>query len=132
MNSNIRDGAIVLALLASVGIASAQNAPMAPAGTSPTAKAQDSMGKTSNLQLSAAQKTAIFQSVTKDKVKSPPPANLQVSVGAQIPASIELYPLPANVVADVPAANPFKYTVSQNQVVIVDPTNMKVVEVIKQ
>jgi hypothetical protein len=132
MNSHIRDGAIVLALLASVGIASAQNAPMAPAGTPPTAKAQDSMGKTSNLQLSAAQKTAIFQSVTKDKVKSPPPANLQVSVGAQIPASIELYPLPANVVADVPAAKPFKYTVSQNQVVIVDPTNMKVVEVIKQ
>jgi hypothetical protein len=132
MNSHIRDGAVVLALLASVGIASAQNAPMAPAGSPPAAKAQDSMSKTTSLQLSAAQKTSIFQSVTKDKVKSPPPANMQVSIGAQVPASIELYPLPANIVSEVPATKPYKYTVAQNQVVIVDPTNMKVVEVIKQ
>ena len=131
MNSHVRNGAIVLALLSSVGIASAQNAP-APAGAPPAAKAQDSMVKTGTLQLSVAQKTSIFQSVTKDKVKSPPPANMQVSVGAQVPASIELYSLPANIVADVPATKPYKYTVSQNQVVIVDPTSMKVVEVIKQ
>ncbi len=132
MNSHIREGAMVLALLGSVGIASAQNAPMAPAGSSPAAKAQDSISKTTSLQLSAAQKTSIFQSLTKDKVKSPPPANLQVTVGAQIPASIELYPLPANIVTEVPATKAYKYTVAQNQVVIVDPTNMKVVEVIKQ
>ena len=131
MNSHIRNGAVVLALLASVGIASAQNAP-APAGAPPAAKAQDSMAKPSALQLSAAQKTSIFQSVTKDKVKSPPPANMQVSVGAQVPASIELYPLPANIVAEVPAAKSYKYTVAQSQVVIVDPTSMKVVEIIKQ
>ena len=130
MKSHIRNGAMVLALFASVGIASAQNSPMAPAGSPPAAKSQGSMN--GSLQLSAAQKTSIFQSVTKEKVKSPPPANLQVSVGAQIPASIELYPLPANIVADVPAAKAYKYTVSQNQVVLVDPTNMKVVEVIKQ
>lgn len=132
MNSHIREGAMVLALLASVGIATAQNAPMAPAGSPPAAKAQDSMSKTGTLQLSAAQKTSIFQTVTKDKVKTPPPANLQVSVGAQIPASVELYPLPANVVAEVPATKLYKYTVAQNQVVIVDPTNMKIVDVIKQ
>jgi hypothetical protein len=40
--------------------------------------------------------------------------------------------LPANVVSEVPAAKMYKYTVSQNQVVLVDPTNMKVVEIIKQ
>jgi len=57
---------------------------------------------------------------------------MQVSVGAQVPASIELYPLPANVVSEVPAAKMYKYTVSQNQVVLVDPTNMQVVEIIKQ
>lgn len=131
MISQIRNGAIVLALLASVGFASAQSS-TSPMSSSPAAKSQDTMKQSGSLQLSAKQKTAIFQSVTKEKVKSPPPANLQVSVGAQVPASIELYPLPANVVSEVPAAKSYKYTVAQNQVVIVDPTSMKIVDVIKQ
>ncbi len=131
MNSHIRNGAIVLALLASVGVASAQS-PTSPATPAPAAKSQDSMKQGGSLQLNAQQKAAIFQSVTKEKVKSPPPANMQVSVGAQVPASIELYPLPANVVSEVPATKSYKYTVAQNQVLIVDPTNMKIVDVIKQ
>ena len=131
MNSHIRNGAIVLALLASVGVASAQS-PTSPTAPAPAAKSQDSMKQGGSLQLNAQQKAAIFQSVTKEKVKSPPPANMQVSIGAQVPASIELYPLPANVVSEVPAAKSFKYTVAQNQVLIVDPTNMKIVDVIKQ
>ena len=131
MNSHIRNGAIVLALLASVGVASAQS-PTSPAAPAPAVKSQDSMKQSGSLQLSAQQKAAIFQSVTKEKVKSPPPASLQVSVGAQVPVSIELYALPANVVSEVPATKPYKYTVAQNQVLIVDPTNMKIVDVIKQ
>ena len=131
MNSQIRSGAIVLALLTSVGVAFAQS-PMSPAGSTPAAKSQDSMKPSGSLQLNAQQKAAIFQSVTKEKVKSPPPANLQASVGAQVPASIELYPLPANVVSEIPAAKSYKYTVAQNQVLIVDPTSMKIVDVIKQ
>ena len=128
MNSHIRHGAIVLALLGGVGIAAAQTTPMPPAASAPGA----SISQSSALQLSAQQKATIFKTVTKEKVKSPPPANLQLSVGAQVPASIELYPLPANVVSEVPAAKQYKYTVAQNQVVLVDPTNMKVVEIIKQ
>jgi len=130
MKSRILSGTAALVLLTSVGIAAAQNSPMAPTGSSPGASSTSSQNGA--LQLSAAQKTAIFQSVTKEKIKSPPPANLQLSVGAQIPASVELYPLPANVAAQIPAAKPYKYTVAQNQVVLVDPTNMKVVDIIKQ
>ena len=134
MKFHIRNGATVLALLAGVSIAMAQ-APSqnAPAGSPPAPKAQpSSTNQSSALQLSASQKTAIFQSVTKEKVKTPPPANLQLSVGAQVPASVELYALPANIVSTVPATKQYKYTVAQNQVVLVDPASMKVVEIIKQ
>ena len=130
MNSHIRYGAIALALLGSAGIAAAQTSPMPPAGSAPAATS--SAAQSGALQLSAQQKSSIFKIVTMEKVKSPPPANLQLSVGAQVPASIELYPLPANIVSEVPAAKPYKYTVAQNQVVLVDPTNMRVVEIIKQ
>jgi Protein of unknown function (DUF1236) len=129
--THFRNGGVVLALLASVSLASAQNTPMGPSSGPPAARS-DSAKPSAGLQLSAQQKTAIFQSVTKDKVKTPPPANLSLSVGAQVPASVELYALPANIVSEVPAAKQFKYTVAQNQVVIVDPTNMKIVDIIKQ
>jgi Protein of unknown function (DUF1236) len=131
----VRYGATVLALLTSVGVAAAQtnqrpsNAPM----QAPSAAPQSGAGASqSSLQLSAQQKTAIFQAVTKEKVKTPPPADFRPSLGASVPASIELYTLPANAVADAPAAKQFKYTVAQNQVVIVDPTNMKVIDIIRQ
>lgn len=135
--THVRFGTIALALLAGVSIAAAQNTPTRPGGAPPAAapqgqSAQDSMKPGASLQLSAQQKTAIFQAVTKDKVKSPPPAEFKPSLGASVPASIELYALPANIVADVPAAKQYKYTVAQNLVVIVDPTNMKVVDIIRQ
>lgn len=127
MRNSIRYGAIAAALFASAGIAMAQTA--SPPMTAPP---KAGASQTAPLQLSAQQKTQIFQSVSKEKVKSPPPANMALTIGSQVPASIELYPLPANVVSQVPAAKEYKYTVAQNQVVLVDPTTMKIVDVIKR
>jgi hypothetical protein len=85
------------------------------------------------LRLSPAQRVAIFDAVTRDKGKVRPPAvNPGVSVGVQMPPSIELYMLPDNVLAEVPSAGLYQYTIVQDQVVIVDPTTMKVVDVIKR
>jgi len=69
--------------------------------------------------------------VGKNKLRTPPPPNLPVSVGAQIPPVTELYALPESVTAEVPSAKFYRYTIAQNQVVIVDPTNLKVVDVIR-
>lgn len=136
----VRIGATALALLASVSIAAAQTSQTRPGGAPMPAPSAAPQGNQSGgpgasqaaLQLSAQQKTAIFQAVTKDKVKSPPPAEFKPALGASVPPSIELYTLPANVVAEIPATKQYKYTVAQNQVVIVDPANMKVVDIIRQ
>ena len=131
MKSLIRDGAIVLTLLTSVGIAAGQTSQMGPNPSSaPTSASTTKPGGT--LQLSAAQKTSLYQTVAKEKVKSPPPASFKPSLGASVPPSIELYSLPADFTAQVPAAKQYKYTVAQNQVVLVNPTNMTVVDIIRQ
>jgi hypothetical protein len=83
------------------------------------------------VELTPEQRTTIYRSVVKEKVRTPPPAGTHASVGAELPASIELYTLP-DAVADVPAAKQYKYTVVDDQVVLVDPTSMKVVEVLRQ
>ena len=43
---------------------------------------------------------------------------------------MQLYDWPESVAAEVPAAKIYKYTVVQDQVVIVDPTRMRVVDII--
>jgi hypothetical protein len=115
-----------LVLAASGAIASAQQ-PGAMTGTSSTATTS------TELQLTAQQRSAIYEIVSKQKVsRTPPPPNLHVSVGGELPASMELYDLPANIAVEIPATKLYKYTLVQNQVVIVDPTKMKVVDIIRQ
>jgi hypothetical protein len=80
--------------------------------------------------LTAAQKTAIFSAVMLDKSKSKMNENLTVTVGAPVP-TVELYQLPADALAQAPTARPYRYTVLADQVVLVDPATMRMVDVIK-
>jgi hypothetical protein len=126
MGSALRISVLALALAAGVAPAAAQQTgPMT--GTSTTATTS------TELQLTQQQRTQIFDSVSKLKIsRTPPPPNLHVAVGGDLPASMELYDLPPNIAADIPATKLYKYTLVQNQVVIVDPTKMKVVDIIRQ
>jgi hypothetical protein len=51
-------------------------------------------------------------------------------IGADVPPMIELYALPDEAVASVPAAKIYKYTMVENKVVVVDPTKMRIIDVI--
>ena len=81
------------------------------------------------LILTPAQRTAIYEQVSKDKSKVAP-KDFSPVIGADVPPMIELYMLPDEAVAGVPAAKLYKYTMAEGKVVLVDPTNMRVVDVI--
>jgi hypothetical protein len=81
------------------------------------------------LILSPAQRTAIYEQVSKDKSKVAP-KDFSPVIGADVPPMIELYSLPDDAVAGVPAAKLYKYTMVEGKVVLVDPTKMRVVDVI--
>src|SRR5260370_34923029 len=57
--------------------------------------------------------------------------SFNISVGAQVPPSIELNYLPIAALSQAPEARALKYTIVQNQVVLVDPTNMRIIDVIR-
>lgn len=86
-------------------------------------------GVTPTLTLTPAQRSAIYRAVSKDKNKVAP-ARVPTTVGAEVPPMIALYPLPDDILAENPIAKLYKYTVTQDQVVLVDPTNMRIVTVI--
>jgi Protein of unknown function (DUF1236) len=123
---------ITLALVTSVGFASAQTSIPGtlerPAETTPPPLVNPS----SQLQLTPAQKTAILDAVRQDGKKVTAPTNFVVSIGAPVPPQLELYVLPDRALATVPDTRSVKYTVVQNQIVLVDPTTMRVVDVIPQ
>ena len=52
------------------------------------------------------------------------------SRGIEVPESVELYDVPATV--EVPAVRRYRYTVIDNQVVLVDPRTRRIVEIIRE
>jgi hypothetical protein len=139
MRFRLRHGAAALALVASSGLAVAQggppnqpNLPTAPiehplaTGTPPPSAVP------LQLQLTVPQRTAIVDAVRAEKKSITPPPNFAVSVGSPVPPQLELYVLPDRALATVPEARSVKYTVVQKQIVLVDPTTMRVVDVISQ
>jgi len=129
MTNRFRFGTTALAILGTVGIAAAQAPTTTPGGAPSTSQ---SASPNQKVQLSAAQKTAIYNAVSKDKSKSAAPTSFQASIGGKVPASIELHALPAEAVATAQAASGYRYTMVNNQVVLVDPLNMQVVDIIRQ
>jgi hypothetical protein len=129
MTNHFRFGTTALAILGTVSIAAAQ-APSPTLGGAPTTS--QSASPNQKVQLSAAQKTAIYNAVSKDKSKSAAPTNFQASIGARVPPSIELHALPAEALATAQAASSYRYTMVNNQVVLVDPLSMQVVDIIRQ
>jgi hypothetical protein len=79
--------------------------------------------------LTPAQRSAIYAEVSKDPSKSSP-QRFSLVIGADVPPMIELYALPDDALAAAPAAKLYKYTMVENKVVVVDPTKMRIVDVI--
>jgi hypothetical protein len=117
---------LVPVALAAVGApASAQVPPSAGLGVADPA---------APLALTPAERSAILDAVRHDSQKpnSKMPPDSAVSVGVQLPPAIALRILPDAALAQAPAAKTVQYTLIGNRVVLVDPTNMRVVDIINQ
>jgi hypothetical protein len=129
MTSRLHVVTISLALAGLMGVAAAQvNPPGGP--NDPLTGAVAPPTNPSQIQLTPEQKRAILTAVKDTKI--PPPSNaFTVAVGTQVPPSIELYAMPIAALSQAPETKLLRYTMVQNQVVLVDPTNLRVVEVIR-
>lgn len=84
------------------------------------------------LSLTEAQKSAIYNAVLAQRVRNSA-AQVPAAVGALVPPAVELAELPDQS-ADDPSSHPetrdLKYAMVQDDVVVIDAVNMRVVEVI--
>ena len=121
MTSLLRTTAVALALTAISPLASAQT-------TTTTTTTIETRGP---LKLTRQQRTVIQRTVTRER-RVAPPAELQISVGAEIPSSVELSAFPDAVYVEVPVLKRYKYVYVNNQLVLVDPETSQIVEIIQE
>jgi hypothetical protein len=118
MKTQVRAATIATALvLASAGMAAAAGA----ASTAPK----------DQLSLTSAQEHAIVLSVNKNAKKEATPAGFKAAVGQMVPKAITLRSFPADATSQVPAVKPYDYAMLQNQLLIVNPQDKKIVDIIK-
>jgi hypothetical protein len=89
----------------------------------------DNVGVSQKLELTEAQRNAIYATVSKDRSKMSP-QRFPAVIGAEVPPMINLYALPDDIVSGNPAAKLYQCTVVEDKVVLVDPTRMRVVDTI--
>jgi len=83
----------------------------------------------SKLQLAPEKRRIIRETVIKEQA-APRCADLQVSVGAEVPRSLQLRHLPDMVVTEVPEIRSYDFCLNGDDVVLIDPSDYRIVEVI--
>lgn len=118
------------ALVAGIGTASAADM-HATSNTMSKTPAMQSMAK-DNLTLSRSQQRTAWKDLGKQASNQTAPSNFEASVGATIPGDITIQAVPAKVAARVSALKPYDFALLDNKLVIVNPNDKKVVDVISR
>jgi hypothetical protein len=127
MKPDLRMGIVTIALLSSVGMAAAAGAMSPTAATASMAKASSG-----SLTLSKAQQKTIWQDVSKQNYNAKAPAGFTAKVGDKVPSSVMLHPLPTDITNAIAATRPYEYAMLDKNVLIVNPTDKTIVDVITQ
>ena len=119
--------AILLAAFAAT--AGAQAPPKdADTGLAPSDRASTARA----LELTPAQRLAIYQSVTQTQKNNAAPIGFRATLGAHVPDSVELKPLSDTLAKLVPQARDFSIGMVEKEVILVDPGTRQVVAVVTQ
>ena len=83
-----------------------------------------------HLELSAAQKQTIYQSIAKTQKNNAAPTGFRAAIGASVPDSIALAPVPATIADLMPQTKGLAVARVEGEVVLVDPGSKEVLAVI--
>ena len=79
------------------------------------------------LKVTSEEEAKIYSTLSQGSLRNQAPADLELSVGAKVPAAVKLYKMPEAVPAPVQG---YQYTVHSDRVYIVHPSTKEVVRVI--
>lgn len=101
----------------------------APAGPPPGAMEKTTTTTTTTWTVRPEERTVIHDYVVKEKV-TPEAVREEVTIGAPVPADVELQPVPEEIYAKVPEAQRYEYFDWDGRMVFVDPDSRRVVQIV--
>jgi hypothetical protein len=128
--------AATVTLASGIGAASAADSqamskPSKPPAMQSMAKNSPSMAK-DTLSLTRSQERTAWRDLGKHASSQTVPSNFTASVGATMPGDVALQSVPAKVAARVSSLKPYDYALLQGKLLIVNPGDKKIVDVINR
>jgi hypothetical protein len=80
--------------------------------------------------LTSAQHREIWQGTSAQAAKKGPVVSFKAAIGEVVPDSMKLQPMPKQVGDQVPAVKSYDFAMLHDQLLIVDPTSKKVIDII--
>jgi hypothetical protein len=74
----------------------------------------------------------VRERVERNEIRPVDNLGVSVSVGAELPSRVQLQPVPSEIASIRPQYRDYRYTVSEREIVIVDPRSRRIVEVIER
>jgi hypothetical protein len=101
-------------------------------GTSNTAaSAAAPMHGSDTVILSAAQRRAVWNDLSKQATDQNA-AGFDAAIGTFVPSTVKIEPIPGKVTAENPSLQPYDYAMVDHKLVIVDPTNKVIANVLTE
>jgi Protein of unknown function (DUF1236) len=120
---------IAAALLAGgTSLAMAQYSVQTPA-TNPPHAAKSATHGTDTVILSGAQRRAVWKDLSK-QANNQNATGFKATVGTFVPKSMKIEPMPSNVTANNPKLRPYGFALVGNKLLIVDPSNKVIADVL--
>ena len=95
-----------------------------------TGIAQHSSAAKDNLPLTTQQEKTALNDIGKHASTQNAPSDLKASVGTVVPKTVSLRQIPSRAADHVPALKPYDYAMFKNRLLIVNPSDRKIVDVI--
>jgi hypothetical protein len=132
--SNVKSFVIVAALLTGgTSLAIAQNGPQTP--SAPTSKTVSENGPpmhgSDTVILSAAQRKAVWNDLSKQATNQNA-AGFDGTTGTFVPNAVKIEPMPSKVTANNPSLRPYDFAMVNHKLVIVDPSNKVIADVLSK
>jgi Protein of unknown function (DUF1236) len=94
-----------------------------------TASAATAMHPSDTVILSAAQRSAVWKDLNKQATNQNA-AGFDATIGTFVPNTVKIEPMPSKTAADVPSLRPYDFAMVGHKLVIVDPSNKVIADVL--
>jgi len=119
---------VPMALAASVALAGIS----AASAMDSASKSTTGSSQSDTLNLSSSQQKTLWNDISANAAKQQAPSSFNATIGEALPSSLTSHALPSKAATDVPAAKDYQYVMMQNKLLLVNPSDKRVAEVITQ